>query len=145
MGLWLWIDCPGGMRRTPNGRNFTAKSTEVSHSNEPFVFQQSHPFSLKWQTFRNSQEKQKVAFHENIPMSYYKPCSKILQKAAKGSRSSKIKAKWRDVAFQLSHCTVLLSPLFPPFFSQLLHQLLAWLKNMTKSPKFWLFWLKTRG
>ena len=81
-------------------------STEVSHSNEPFVFQQSHPFSLKWQTFRNSQEKQKVAFHENIAMSYYKPCSKILQKAAKGSRSSKMKAKWRDVTFQLSHCTL---------------------------------------
>ena len=60
--------------------------TEVSHSNEPFVFQQSHPFSLKWQTFRNSQEKQKVAFHENIPMSYYKPCSKILQKAPEAQK-----------------------------------------------------------
>ena len=26
---------------------FRICSTEVSHSNEPFVFQQSHPFSLK--------------------------------------------------------------------------------------------------
>ena len=110
--------------------------TEVSHSNEPFVFQQSHPFSLKWQTFRNSPEKQKVAFHENIPMSFYKPCSKILQKAAKGSRSSKMKAKWRDVTFQLSHCTVLLSPLFPPFsHSCCISCWLGW-KTWQKVPNF---------
>ena len=53
---------------------------------------------------------------------------------------------------QVKRCHVPTVPLhsssFPPLsslFSQLLHQLLAWLKNMTKSPKFWLFWLKTRG
>ena len=95
--------------------------------------------------FDDGYEKTKVTFHENIPMSFYKPWSKILHKAAKGWRRSKMKAKWRIVTFLLSHCTVCPFPLFPPLFSQLLHQLLTWLKKMKKSLKFCWFWLKTSG
>ena len=93
--------------------------------------------------FDDAYEKTKVTCHENIPMSFYKPWSKILHKAAKGWRRSKMKAKWRIVTFLLSHCTVCPFPLFPPLFSQLLHQLLTWLKKMKKSLKFCWFWLKT--
>ena len=95
--------------------------------------------------FDDAYEKIKVTCHENIPMSFYKPWSKILHKAAKGWRRSKMKAKWRIVTFLLSHCTVCAFPLFPPLFSQLLHQLLTWLKKMKKSLKFCWFWLKTSG
>ena len=95
--------------------------------------------------FDDAYEKTKVTCHENIPMSFYKPWSKILHKAAKGWRRSKMKAKWRIVTFLLSHCTVCPFPLFPPLFSQLLHQLLTWLKKMKKSLKFCWFWLKTSG
>ena len=90
-------------------------------------------------------KKSKVTFHANIPMSFYKPWSKILHKAAKGWRRSKMKSKWRIVTFPLSHCTVCPFALFPPLFSQLLHQLLTWLKKMKKSLKFCWFWLKTSG
>ena len=95
--------------------------------------------------FDDAYEKIKVTCHENILMSFFKPWSKILHKAAKGWRRSKMKAKWRIVTFLLSHCTVCPFPLFPPLFSQLLHQLLTWLKKMKKSLKFCWFWLKTSG
>ena len=70
----------------------------------------------------------------------------LMKDPPEGHKRLKKNKKWRSSAFchfQLSHCTVLLSPLYPPSFSQAHVSCLIPLRKMNKTNKFWLFWLKT--
>ena len=92
----------------------------------------NHPFSPRWQRFSKSHEKQKVTFHENFWIPFYKHWSKTLQKARKGFRLQKQRPNQDSFHFQLSHCCFILAPTFLPFLTS---------TNNNKSVA-WFFWKK---
>ena len=97
-----------------------SQHTEISHSNEPFVTQPSHPFSPKWQWFDNSHEYQILNLHEDSQMTFYKYLSEIHQKSAKDLGRLKNEGQVQFAIFLLSHSTCLLSPFFPPLSHRLM-------------------------